>query len=148
MRWLWQRDTRLNGTLLVMAGIAYRHEHGRLPNDLDDLAAYFPEGLPLDPYNGGYFQCKPRGFPFLAHEDREELQQLAEVPVIWSVGPSGGSVRPPEEHGLHSRLNLRGWLPNVAFVIPPTRDVDATAHVPHWQRLEQFITVTTLRDQP
>jgi hypothetical protein len=135
--YLWQGQTRMRGTQLVMAALAYRHDHGQNPTDLDDLVAYFPQGVPLDPYSGGYFQYKPRGFPFFAKEERPELQKLADVPVIWSVGSGGETVKPPKPRDA-GYVSTQTWVASVAFVIPPKPEPAATADVPQWRRLEQL----------
>jgi hypothetical protein len=44
---------------VAMALLAYRESHKRLPEALDQLAGYFADGIPVDPYSGAAFGYSP-----------------------------------------------------------------------------------------
>jgi hypothetical protein len=48
---------------LVMAIEAWKIDHGRLPNTLEQLIGKYVDKLPVDPYNGQQVRYEPKGFP-------------------------------------------------------------------------------------
>jgi hypothetical protein len=74
----------------------FQHEHGRVPENLDELVPEFLAELPLDPYGAVSQPLKYR------HEDRDF--------VLYSVGPFGkddGGVFGDREHGIyHSTYDI------------------------------------------
>ena len=81
---------RREATLLTMALIAYRKEHGKLPRRLDQLIGEYFIALPLDPWSGREFGYRPDGFStrvkFSNHTT--ELGQ----PMLWSSDQFGAKL--------------------------------------------------------
>jgi hypothetical protein len=65
------RTARLHAAQVALAAAAYRAEHGRYPDSIDDLAAAGWD-LPADPFGGGGLHYRLQGNGF----------------VVWSVGPN------------------------------------------------------------
>jgi hypothetical protein len=118
--------TRREATLLTLALIAYRKEHGELPRRLDQLIGEYFIALPLDPWSGRGFGYRPDGFPTRV-QFSNHMTELGQ-PMLWSsdqfgakiinIGVISGRGQPWFEavrrQGLVETENRSGW----AFPIP------------------------------
>lgn len=96
-------ETRRRATIIQLALVAYRIDHGSLPKSLDELVGPYLHELPADPYLGYPFRYFPNGMPAANLEwDRQSKKALAEsrpafyetlaqikpgAAGIWSSGP-------------------------------------------------------------
>lgn len=118
-------ETRRRATLICLALVAWRLEHGRLPDKLDRLVGAYFTRLPTDPFTGKSFEYFPEGSPFaLRWEEPRAIaeQRLApNTPFVWSAGYSAleatgaspyrqarqGWSRPPTAE---QEVWLAGWV--------------------------------------
>jgi len=71
-----QAEARLGMTKLACAAVLHYHEKGKYPESMDDLAEYFPDGLPKDPFTGeNYTYTLVEGWPRVEFDAYEELRQ-------------------------------------------------------------------------
>ena len=81
-------------TLLDLALLLYRQEHGGYPPDFEPLVPTYFKELPRDPFSGEKFQYYSQGLPKPLEyhwwsEGRGERMEIVEpnTPIFWSVGP-------------------------------------------------------------
>ena len=87
-------STRRRAACLVLALVAWKLEHGELPDELDDLIGPYLTKLPPDPHTGEPFRYFPQGIPIAITDpyasdadDGEPIELVgAEQPFIWSTG--------------------------------------------------------------
>ena len=124
--------TRREAILLTLGLIAYRKEHGELPERLDQLVGEYFDELPLDLWSGREFGYRPDGFPSAVRFPREEIQ--AGQPLLWSTGSRNAKIMrvghteegkplyavvPPEGWGSLKIGDYRlDWGMGIAFPIP------------------------------
>jgi hypothetical protein len=82
--------TRREATLLTLGLIAYRKEHGELPERLDQLVGEYFDELPLDPWSGREFGYEPKGFPTQVAFSNHVAEPGQ--PLLWSSSLSGAKV--------------------------------------------------------
>jgi hypothetical protein len=80
-----------HGTELQLALLAYRHEHGRLPESLEELVPEYFELLPLDPWSGREFGYEPDGYSSPVETQLGEVLS-ARQPLLWSAGVNDSRV--------------------------------------------------------
>lgn len=81
---------------ILLALEAWKLEHGKLPDSLDDLADKYFEKMPVDPFNGKPFRYFPEGLPdrltkaepweISRNVDDSPVYLQAKQPLLWSVG--------------------------------------------------------------
>lgn len=83
-------ETRRRATLIRLALVAWRLEHGQLPDKLDRLAGVYFERVPSDPFTGQPFEYFPKGLPYELRwsEPRSNAEQrlAGGTPFLWSAG--------------------------------------------------------------
>jgi hypothetical protein len=99
---LFQAETRRRVLPAQLALIAYRSEHGRLPEQLDELVGEYLREVPLDPYATTQIVYQPQGCDELLYRahfagerwvgsDRESLPAERRLPpgtpFLWVTGP-------------------------------------------------------------
>ena len=95
--WYWKARmsvdaaTQRRATCLLLALTAWKLEHGKLPDTLDDLVGPYLTKLPPDPHTGEPFRYFPQGIPIAIMQtnavDEEPIELLsAGQPFIWSTG--------------------------------------------------------------
>jgi hypothetical protein len=78
-------EMRRRATLIVIALVAWRLEHGTLPQTLDQLDGVDLDEVPLDPWNNKPFNYQPAGLPYeIKFPDPPSI--AAGQPFLWSVG--------------------------------------------------------------
>jgi len=78
---------RRRTTLVLLAIEAWRLEHGRLPDKLEDLVGPYFDQLPVDPYSGVGFLWFPEGYGTPIAGGRQSPALDAGRPFLWSAGP-------------------------------------------------------------
>ncbi len=73
-------------TLILMALAGWYHDHGTLPESIDELVGPYFDELPLDPYTGKPFHYRPKGFPTPIRFNSPNKPIPAAWPLIWSPG--------------------------------------------------------------
>jgi hypothetical protein len=76
-------ETMQNATRLVLTLEAWKLEHGRLPQRLEELVGHGLDRLPLDPYSGEAFRYLPAGLA---------MPVRFVPPVGWTVWAAGGVI--------------------------------------------------------
>lgn len=82
--------TRRNATRLLLALEAYKSEHGRLPENLEELLGTYLDSLPEDPCSGKPFRYLPEGvaarvsWAMWYHQQEKVVQ--SNTPFLWSTG--------------------------------------------------------------
>jgi hypothetical protein len=122
LRYYMSRLARRNLERLRLSLIAYRIDHGELPQSLRDrewlrtlVPDYLPRGIALDPFSMDWFEYRPNGLDLpLATEEMTNPSQFipAGTPLLWSVGPGFVEL---EERWAHVALDDKGqatvaWL--------------------------------------
>ncbi len=76
-------------TLIKIALIMYRHDHGEYPATLAGLVPTYLKHEPLDPYSMQSFSYRPLGLdaPLSSYAD-SVVEIDAHAPLFWSVGPN------------------------------------------------------------
>lgn len=75
-----------HAAIIQMALAGWYHEHGALPQNLDELVGPYFEEMPLDPYTGKPFHYRPEGFATPVRFDSPNKPIPADWPLIWSPG--------------------------------------------------------------
>jgi hypothetical protein len=90
-----ETQTCQRATLLDLALLLYRQEHGQYPPNFESLVPTYFKQLPRDPFSGEMFHYYSQGLPKLLEyrwwsEGHGERSTTVEpnTPVFWSVGPS------------------------------------------------------------
>jgi hypothetical protein len=90
-----QQEMFRRAVRIQLALLAWRHEHERFPEKLDDLAGPYFDQLPRDPWTDRPFRYEPRGWPTDTRWSRTKAVLLlgespitipAERPFLWSPG--------------------------------------------------------------
>ncbi|MEQ9379922.1 MAG: hypothetical protein RJP95_03610, partial [Pirellulales bacterium] len=81
-----------NAALVLMALAGWHHEHGSLPDTLNDLVGTYFEHLPLDIHSGKPFGYRPQGFPTPMRFGSPNSPIPAGWPLIWSVGSAQAQI--------------------------------------------------------
>jgi hypothetical protein len=91
-QWI-QSVTLYRITQIRLAMIAWKKEHGKYPDKLEQIAAYFDGKIPRDPYSGEAFGYVPEGFcspqiilTALDASNQKWNTLAAGRPFLWSVG--------------------------------------------------------------
>jgi hypothetical protein len=89
-----QCETRRRATRIILALEAWKAEHGKLPQSLDELVGAGLDRLPVDPYTGQPFRYFPEGLtlpedPTLASSIESRRKVELNKPLIWSSGAGG-----------------------------------------------------------
>ena len=83
-------ETRRRATRLILALVAWKLEHGELPETLDELIGAGLERLPIDPYSGRPFRYFSEGLPTPLVWSSQSYSKKFVVPVgapfVWSAG--------------------------------------------------------------
>jgi hypothetical protein len=82
-------ETHRRATRSVLALEAWKLEHGRLPQSLDQLTGRYLDRPPVDPFWGQLFQYYPKGVQFAFRDTRGKAIEPG-IPFLW--GPSGQAV--------------------------------------------------------
>jgi len=82
--------TKREATLLTLALVAYRKEHGELPQRLDQLVGEYFDELPLDVWSGREFGYRPEGFPTPVQFSNHTAEPGQ--PLLWSANLFGAKV--------------------------------------------------------
>jgi hypothetical protein len=94
-------ETRRRAATLLLALEAWKAQHGRFPDTLDELAGTYLNRLPLDPYSGKPFgyrvQRSPAG-PKSGVALLESVGPTFDADYGWFVAPALGADRGVEEH--------------------------------------------------
>jgi hypothetical protein len=83
--------TRLTLERLALSLIAYRLDHGQLPETLGALEPEYIVQVPVDAFSLEAFEYHPRGFelPLMPQEQAFGADSIpAGTPLIWSAGPT------------------------------------------------------------
>lgn len=75
-----------HATLILMALAGWYHDHGTLPETLDELVGPYFDELPLDPYTCKPFHYRPKGLPTPIRFNSPNKPIPAAWPLIWSPG--------------------------------------------------------------
>lgn len=111
---LWEQETYRRVVRVQMALLAWRHEHGQFPEQLEVLVGPYFDQLPLDPCCGHPFGYQPHGwpretrwlranlmspqFPSGALDPLDPIVLPAGRPCLWSPGSGQGpAASPPAE---------------------------------------------------
>ena len=84
-------ETHRRGLWLMLALQAYRQQHGRLPDRLEELVGPFLDRLPADPVNGLAFEYRPQGIPIPFEVGSDGAFIPPQTPLLSS--PSSMSAR-------------------------------------------------------
>ena len=85
-------ETHRRGLWLTLALQAYRQQHGKLPERLEELVGPFLDRLPSDPISGQAFEYRPVGFPLEISGDGRLL--APKTPLLTAPGNQGARREP------------------------------------------------------
>jgi hypothetical protein len=88
--------TKCRAARILLALEAWKMEHGKLPDSLDNLAGKYFENVPVDPFSGKAFRYFPGGLPdrltkiepwaIYRSASDSPIYLEAKQPLLWSVG--------------------------------------------------------------
>lgn len=93
-------------TLVRMAIAAWKLEHDKLPDQLEDLTARYLDSLPLNPWTGEEIIYLPEGLPMPYGSNRQIVP--AETPLLWMPSVAGQTVEEglPLDHSRRRSANI------------------------------------------
>jgi hypothetical protein len=107
---------------LQLALVAYRLDHSRYPDTLDEVAPDYLSTVPFDRYSGASFQYEPHG---VSGSFRGAVEN---IPFFWSVGRFNGRLEKspwqPSESDDTASKSADGGQPESHFSIHNTEAVD------------------------